>query len=183
MTSVTTSPPLAQQSGLAGRLPRSCTNSHGFGDTLDATMEDEDLHLLQAFVENNVDLERLTALADRFNVFVAMGAVRQELRHSDFLSFLLDPTANHRLGPAFLSRFLERALEEGDSEVSVGEITGADLSTATVRREWRHVDILIHDAVNRIVCVIENKIGAREHSDQLERYRKTVAAAFPRWYP
>ena len=146
-------------------------------------MEDEDLHLLEAFVQNNADLERLTALADQLNVFVAMGAVRQELRHSDFLSFLLDPNANHGLGAAFISRFLERALDDGESEVGVGEIIDADLSTATVRREWRHIDILVHDAVNRIVCVIENKIGADEHSGQLERYRKTVAAAFPRWYP
>ena len=49
---------------------------------------EQDRRALEAFLVGNRDLERLEALLDRFNAFEAMGVVRQELRHSDFLAFL-----------------------------------------------------------------------------------------------
>jgi hypothetical protein len=51
---------------------------------------EQDLKALEAFVVDNPDLERLEALLDQFNIFEAIGVVRQELRHSDLLAFLLD---------------------------------------------------------------------------------------------
>ena len=62
----------------------------------------QDLEALEALVVDNPDLERLEALLDEFNIFEAIGAVRVELRHSDFLAFLLNPTQNHGLGDAFV---------------------------------------------------------------------------------
>jgi hypothetical protein len=52
-------------------------------------MKDEDRTALEKFVTNNQELERLEALLAEFNIFEAIGVVRQELRHSDFLAFLL----------------------------------------------------------------------------------------------
>ena len=49
-----------------------------------------DRQVLEAFLVENPDLERLELLLDEFNLFEAVGVVRQELRHSDFLGFLLD---------------------------------------------------------------------------------------------
>ena len=57
----------------------------------------EELNLLQELIVNNPDLEKLEGLLDRFNLFEALGIVRQEIRHSDFLAFLLDPRQNHGL--------------------------------------------------------------------------------------
>src|SRR5688572_14064226 len=70
----------------------------------------EDRQLLEAFVVENADLETLEGLIAQFNIFEAVGAVRQELRHSDFLAFLLDPRQNHRLGDAFVRRLLQKFL-------------------------------------------------------------------------
>ncbi len=53
------------------------------------------LKALEGFLVGNRDLERLEALLDRFNILEALGVVRQELRHSDFLRFLLDPRNPH----------------------------------------------------------------------------------------
>lgn len=55
----------------------------------------EEHGLLEDFVVGNRDLERLGKLLAEFNFFDAIGAVRQELGHSDFLVFLLDPRVNH----------------------------------------------------------------------------------------
>jgi hypothetical protein len=46
--------------------------------------------LLESFVVDNSDLEHLKQLLRQFNIFEAIGAVRHELRHSDFLGSLLD---------------------------------------------------------------------------------------------
>lgn len=39
----------------------------------------------------NSDLERLEGFLEQFNIFEAIGVVRQELRHSDFLAAPSDP--------------------------------------------------------------------------------------------
>ena len=62
---------------------------------VDTSGSDQDLKALEDFVVGNEDLERLEALLDRFNVFEAIGVIRQELRHSNFLAFLLDPLSGN----------------------------------------------------------------------------------------
>jgi len=126
------------------------------------------LQALEAFAAD-ADLLHLESLLKRFNLFEAVGAVRHELRHSDFLAFLLDPSRNHGLGAAFLHRFLQAALD----------LDGIDLSRAYVLREWHHVDILIVDDASHLAVIIENKIDTGEHSDQLNRYRETFQSHFP----
>lgn len=139
----------------------------------------EEHALLEGFVVRNRDLERLEALLAEFNIFEAIGAVRQELRHSDFLAFLLDPRANHRLGDAFLKRLLKHVLlTVPEPPVSAVEIDATDLDDASVRREWQRIDILVHHPESRLICAIENKIGSSEHSDQLRRYRNAVQRHF-----
>jgi hypothetical protein len=136
--------------------------------------------VLENFVVGNSDLEHLERLLNEFSIFEALGAVRQELRHSDFLAFLLDPYQNHGLGDDFLKRFLKQVLFGApDQEVTPVEVDVADLSSAFVRREWRNIDILIRDPGARIVCAIENKVTSSEHSNQLQRYRETVTQQFP----
>ena len=61
-----------------------------------------DTQVLEAFLIENPDLERLELLLSEFNLFEAVGVVRQELRHSDFLGFLLDPRQSHGLGDVYL---------------------------------------------------------------------------------
>ena len=53
---------------------------------------------LEQFVYDNPKLERLEATLDDFNPFEALGWTRQELRHSAFLRWILDPTETHGLG-------------------------------------------------------------------------------------
>lgn len=138
------------------------------------------LAALERLVVDNREFEELEELLGDFNLFEAIGAVRQELRHSDTLRFLLDPTAAHGLGPAFLGRFLKKALM-GSADLSLGpvEIDVADLSATEVHREWRNVDILLVNREAEFVVAIENKIGTGEHSNQLARYRQTVLGEFP----
>jgi len=142
------------------------------------------LKALETLVVDNPDLERLEALLDLFNIFEAIGAIRQELRHSDFLAFLLSPQQNHGLGDAFLKRLLQKALPSGGSKDAL--VTPIDLDVwgldqALVLREWQNIDILVLDEAHRLAVIIENKIDSSEHSTQLQRYRQTIAEHYPNW--
>ena len=139
---------------------------------------------MEAFLQDD-DLERLEDIAQEFNIFEVLDAVRQEVRHSRFLAWLLDPGANHGLGDYFLKRFLWRtaalARERGIETISPVEVDTLDLADATVRREWRNIDILISSESQRFVCAIENKVESSEHGDQLCRYLTTCKTEFPEY--
>jgi hypothetical protein len=153
--------------------------------TASNTSESGEKKALEAFVVNNPDLERLEGLLATFNVFEALGAARQELRHSDFLAFLLNPSGPHGLGDLFLTRLLKNALVSAPTgmtlPVSPIELDVWSLEDLTILREWQNIDILILDEDHRFIVAIENKIGSHEHSDQLARYRQIIDANYRGW--
>jgi len=137
---------------------------------------------LDQLVLDNPELERLEAIVDTFNPFVAMRWTRQEVKHSTFLSWLLNPRETHGLGSYCLRTFLKRIARYSPvspTTPSVIEIDSWHLDGAIVTAEWRGVDILVQDDANRFVAVFENKIDSGEHSDQLRRYKTDVEAHFP----
>ena len=139
------------------------------------------LSLIQDLIINNPDLEKLEGLLNRFNVFEALGAVRQEVRHSDFLAFLLNPRQNHGLGDLFIKRLLQEAISQADAvqPITPIDLDLWDLDDIEVRREWQSIDILLLDQIHQVAVVIENKIYSSEHNDQLHRYRQIVAQYYP----
>jgi hypothetical protein len=133
---------------------------------------------------DNDELEELEGLLGKFNIFEAIGAVRQELRHSDFLAYLLDPQERHGLGDAFLKGLLQKAISPtscGAVPITAIDLDTWDLEEVEVLREWRNMDILLKDAKNQVAVAIENKIDSGEHSDQLRRYRQTLEQHFSGW--
>lgn len=131
---------------------------------------------LTEFVIDNPQLNELEQRIADFNIFEALGAVRQELRHSDFLAFLLNPAGKHGLGDRLLKRFLIRVISGAvNPPFTALDIDLANLAKATVGREDLRVDILIRDEGSGLTCIIENKIDSDEHSDQLNRYLEAVA--------
>src|SRR5262245_61215508 len=107
----------------------------------------------------NTDIEqRLSALVDdpdfqevdrrcrRFNLFEAVGAVRGELRHSNFLGFLLSPARPHGIGSEFLQRLIRAILAKmppNRRPVRPLELIVGDLEGAVVHREKDNIDLLI----------------------------------------
>ena len=145
-------------------------------------MNDADVEALKAFIDDNEDLEQLETILDRFNLFASLNLVRQEVRHSQFLSWLLDPSETHSLGDFWLRQFLRGVIKIGDRKSfdlpSLFDLDDWDLGRVEVRREWYNIDLLILDRDNCFVCAIENKVDTGEHSGQLERYRTIVEREF-----
>ncbi|MBI1368585.1 MAG: hypothetical protein GC162_08005 [Planctomycetes bacterium] len=55
-----------------------------------------ELAAIEAFVADNDDLLKLEERIGRFNIFDAPGIVRAEIRHSNFLAWLLDPAGHSK---------------------------------------------------------------------------------------
>ena len=122
--------------------------------------ETEDMEALKKRIDENQDLECLDSLLDRFNLVESLGLVRQEIRHSAFLRWLLDPTETHSLGDYWLRQFLRRVIKNGEGILedapSLFDLDDWNLGRVEVRKEWRNIDILILDEDNHFVCAIEN---------------------------
>lgn len=115
-------------------------------------------------------LGHLETLLQRFNLFEAIGVLRQELRHSDLLATFLDPRQSHGLGTLFLTELLRTAAPSANISA---------LQHSRVEREWHNVDILIVDDTARLAVIIENKIDTGEIPGQLSRYYADVRSHFP----
>jgi hypothetical protein len=120
--------------------------------------------------DNSDDLARLEALLTEFNIFEAAGLTNQEIRHSRFLAFLLNPKESHGIGDAFVKRILQVVTKAEKS------LTDIDVSCET-----KSIDILMLSSANKLAVIIENKIGIAEHSGQLQRYMHEVEKMRPGW--
>lgn len=128
---------------------------------------------------NNSDLDTIRAHLGRFNPIKTMGMERMEIRHSAILGWLLSPQETHGLGDTFLKAFLAHALRGHDSTLSPSalKVSQADMMDAEVRREWRHIDLLVLSPQNGWVFIIENKFNSSQHGNQLKRYMDVVSSS------
>jgi len=137
---------------------------------------------LDIFLADNDELEHLSAKLATFNVFRVFRVEEVEIRHSNTLGWLLDPAESHGLGNVFLRRILSNMLLETEADIeglSAAQVELMDFSNIEVRREWKHIDVLVIDRNNKLILLIENKIGGKERPGQLGRYRKAVGHEFP----
>ena len=119
-------------------------------------------------------------LESRFNLFEAINMTRQEIRHSRFLAFLLDPAALHGLGDRFLRAMLVAVVSDHpNAPISRLDATIAELTGASVHCERDHFDVTVHLPSLQLLFVIENKIGATESTEQLSTYRSRAISRYP----
>ena len=144
--------------------------------------EQIDIEDALAALVDDPDFQVVVRSRSSFNLFEAVGAVRAELRHSDFLAFLLSPARNHGLGSLALVRVLRAVLAKlppADRPVTVLDLIIGDVDDAIVDRELHDIDILIELKRLNLVVVIENKIDAKAGDGQLTRYREVVQRRYP----
>jgi hypothetical protein len=141
-----------------------------------------DLEALERFVVDNDELQQLEEAIGRFNIFDSLGIARVEIRHSNFLAWLLDPAESHGLGSLFLKAILMDLLRQAPIDkrpLSPIDLDGGELKGVEIRREWQNIDLLIACHEPHFVIAIENKIDSGEHSDQLKRYKEQMLSDKP----
>ena len=141
-------------------------------------METHDLKSLYDRLLKDEDFDKLDLGLKNPNIFQILRITKNEIRHSNFLSWLLDPNQSHKLGDIFLKRFLREVFSSDKfGDLDQVDVEGMDLSKVEIQREWKNIDILIK-LENVVVCV-ENKVLSKEHSDQLRRYKEIIENQFP----
>lgn len=120
---------------------------------------------------------KLELLYQKPNIFTALRLAHHEIRHSNFLGWLLNPSQTHGLGTKFLKLVIADILkDERAKDMSVTSIGRLNLDKAVVLREWQNIDILIK--VDELVICIENKIYAGESKHQLKKYKDCIDKEF-----
>lgn len=143
----------------------------------------EDYEKLSEFIVNCPELAELESLLGGFNIFQVLGFEYGEIRHSNVLAWLLDPSESHGLDDSFLQGWLKRVLHDAPIDVPITPIHVHcwSLRDVEVRREWQHIDLLLIltmiDGAKWVVAV-ENKVKSQQHSNQLTRYRRMVNRHF-----
>lgn len=105
-----------------------------------------------------------------FNIFKVLKLDNYEIRHSNFLAWLLDPKETHGFDYEFLNQFLQTAINEDILELINGQ--NVTVETEYLTNKGRRIDILIHS--KDFVCVIENKYGSDEHDAQCKHYKEFI---------
>ena len=158
----------------------------------------EQKDILEKFVLDS-SLKELESRFNKFNIFDCLKLTRTEIRHSNFIAWLLDPKETHGLNDYFLKEFIKNVISENKTRINkingkeylfeneketytipdVMDIDTWDMSSAEVLREKEYIDLLIIDEYNKFVVVIENKIDSSQHDNQLLRYREYVDNQYP----
>lgn len=128
---------------------------------------------LRDFLLDEECLEQLLPWTGKFNIFDVLKISRTEIRHSNMLSWLLDANENHGLGDKYI-KALFQLIVNNNPKHNVFDMLLLDYYSFTVYREWKNIDILLVSREEKIFVAIENKVGAHEHSDQLNRYREIL---------
>jgi hypothetical protein len=137
----------------------------------------KEIDILQRFIANNYEFERLESFLNEFNPLNVLKVDNYEIRHSNVLSWLLDPKENHKLGNTFIRKFLSEVIINNDNlktNINVFNVQELSYSKIEIKREWNDIDIIIIDKENKIVVFIENKIYSSESKDQLKKYHKII---------
>ena len=143
-------------------------------------MEIEELKSQYDKLLKDEDFDKLDLGLKNPNIFQILRITKNEIRHSNFLSWLLDPHESHKLGDIFLKRFLREVFSSDKFlEIDQVDVEGMDLTKVEILREWKNIDILI--VLENVVVCIENKVLSKEHSNQLMRYREIIESNYPNY--
>lgn len=148
-------------------------------------MSKEELEKLENLLVNMEDIkEQLRPWLNRVNLFEILQIGKQEIRHSNFLSYLFNPSGSHKLGDIFLKQFLQRfynmnpEIIEEKTSFSIFDLLLGDFNDAIIYREHHNIDLFIVSERNSLTICIENKIDAIESSHQLAKYQHYVSSHY-----
>lgn len=123
-------------------------------------------------------IERLDLTLSNPNFFEILRVAHTEIRHSNFLAWMLDPRQNHNIGDTFLKWFLKDIFSnQRVTWINEFQVDSLDTKNLVIHREYKNIDLLIEAA--EFIVVIENKLWSKEHTNQLSRYEALVKKDYP----
>lgn len=135
-------------------------------------MDDGKLNKLYSNLLIDPDFEKLELIRNRPNIFEILGVNHYEIRHSNFLAWLLSPFGSHGIDEYFIKRIMLDVFQDSRSIKNVIDIHDLLKEDIIVHREKHNIDVLVE--FQSTVIVIENKINAKEGKYQLQTYHDLI---------
>lgn len=125
----------------------------------------------------DANFDKLELALNEPNIFSILSIEHMEIRHSNFLGWLLNPRESHGLNDLFLKRFLREVFsDEKVADFNALHAESLDFLQVEVLREWRNIDLLLKFPT--LVICIENKVKSKDHSGQLKNYKQVIHEEF-----
>lgn len=141
--------------------------------------EQDDAKALKDFLLDIECLDPLSEWTRKFNLFDILKISRVEIRHSNVLSWLINPNENHGLGDSIIRGFIQYVVTSFAEDIDVFNTLLMDCHDFIIQRECHHIDLLAVSEDEKFVLCIENKIDSGEHDNQLKRYREIIEDIYP----
>lgn len=130
-------------------------------------LENAEIENYQKQLKKYIEKEKI------FNIFRVLKLENYEIRHSNFLAWLLDPNETHKMGGIFFQDFIKLVNQKTNKNLCY-----KNSDEIIVKREADYIDILILNKAQKYLVLIENKIQSKQHSDQLEKYYNVIKEKF-----
>lgn len=117
---------------------------------------------IKSIAENVNDVYEESESAQETNIFKILRLENYEIRHGNFLEYLMDPDRNIELAKRFLSEFIFQILERLEIEDSAFNriISNENFEISKIKGENRYTEILAgKDSKQRIDHALELKVG------------------------
>lgn len=141
-----------------------------------------------ALLDDSVEFEKLHSKFNRFNPFKILKVDKFEIRHSNMIAWLLDPTENHHLSSMFVNKLLSKTFVKAENEELIGQynfikLHKQSLQDLEVFREVqtennKRIDILAISESQKVAILIENKYKSSESDGQLQNYINFVSEKY-----
>jgi hypothetical protein len=148
---------------------------------MNSCLKDSNEKVLKDFILDIDCLEPLNEWTNKFNLFDVLKITRTEIRHSNVLSWLLNPNENHGMGDKVLKGVIQFIAKSINVTSDTFHLLLMNLYSFEVRREWKNIDILVISQKEKFIICIENKIDSNEHSNQLRRYYDLLEEIYPKY--
>ena len=139
-------------------------------------MEVEKLRNLYSNLSKDISFKEFNKILNEPNIFKILKISNYEIRHSNFLAWLLDPKESHGFEEEILKEFINQVLLMKNTSKREETVKKLNFHNVEIKREWKNIDLLV--VFDKLVICIENKIFSGEHSNQLIRYKEIVEKDF-----
>lgn len=127
--------------------------------------------------------KKIKSFNNESNLFHIVSMDNFEIKHSNFLGWLFDVNGSHDLKDAFFKKFMIKLIKNNSKNTKLQNLLSVILldnwSDSVVLREYKHIDLLIHNEENKFNLIIENKIDSGEHDNQLQHYEEVIKNKYP----
>lgn len=139
----------------------------------------------ESYMKMNVHYEYLQKYYNSEDIASIYGVSKYEIKHSNVLSWILNPKRDEAIDYLPIRNLLKLIQEKNSyyEFFNALDLAIANIDKVTIQREKYNIDMLITLRINNenYVIVIENKLEASIHENQLETYKTKVEEVYSKY--